>query len=37
MKNYPRIKVDLYITNQFLNLISENIDVAIRFGELNAN
>ena len=34
MKNYPRIKVDLYITNQFLNLISENIDVAIRFGEL---
>lgn len=34
MKNYPRIKVDLFITNQFLNLIEENIDVAIRFGEL---
>jgi DNA-binding transcriptional LysR family regulator len=34
MKSYPRIKVDLFITNLFLDLIAENIDVAIRFGEL---
>ncbi|MEZ2128920.1 MULTISPECIES: LysR substrate-binding domain-containing protein [unclassified Sinorhizobium] len=34
MKIYPRIQVDLFITNLFLDLIAENIDVAIRFGEL---
>lgn len=34
MKAYPRIQVDLFITNLFLDLIAENIDVAIRFGEL---
>ena len=34
MKNYPRIKIDLFITNSFLDLIAENVDVAIRFGEL---
>jgi len=34
MKTYPLIKVDLFITNVFLDLITENIDVAIRFGEL---
>jgi DNA-binding transcriptional LysR family regulator len=34
LKTYPRIKVDLFITNQFLDLIVENVDVAIRFGEL---
>jgi DNA-binding transcriptional LysR family regulator len=33
--SYPRIKVDLFITNQFLDLIADNIDVAIRFGELS--
>jgi DNA-binding transcriptional LysR family regulator len=34
LKNYPRIKIDLFITNVFLDLIAENVDVAIRFGEL---
>ncbi|RUL62231.1 LysR family transcriptional regulator [Dyella dinghuensis] len=34
MKAYPLIKVDLYVTNIFLDLIAENIDLAIRFGEL---
>lgn len=34
LKAYPGIKVDLVITNAFLDLIAENIDVAIRFGEL---
>jgi DNA-binding transcriptional LysR family regulator len=34
LKNYPRIKIDLFITNQVLDLIAENIDVGIRFGEL---
>ena len=31
---YPPIQADLFITNLFLDLIAENIDVAIRFGEL---
>jgi DNA-binding transcriptional LysR family regulator len=34
LKTFPRIQADLFITNQFLDLIAENIDVAIRFGEL---
>jgi DNA-binding transcriptional LysR family regulator len=34
MKTYPRIEVELFVTNAFLDLITENIDVAIRFGEL---
>src|SRR6202041_3563011 len=34
LKVYPSIKIDLFITNVFLDLIAENIDVAIRFGEL---
>lgn len=34
LKNYPKIQVDLFVTNLFLDLIAENIDVAIRFGEL---
>jgi DNA-binding transcriptional LysR family regulator len=34
LKNYPRIQVDLFVTNLFLDLIEENIDVGIRFGEL---
>jgi DNA-binding transcriptional LysR family regulator len=33
-KAHPRIRIDLFITNQFLDLIAENVDVAIRFGEL---
>jgi DNA-binding transcriptional LysR family regulator len=34
LRNYPGIRLDLFITNQLLDLVSENIDVAIRFGEL---
>src|ERR1700741_185473 len=34
LKTYPLVKADLFITNLFLDLIGENIDVAIRFGEL---
>src|SRR5579863_1812137 len=34
LKTYPRIQADLFVTNLFLDLIAENIDVAIRFGEL---
>lgn len=34
MKTYPLIKVELFVTNSFLDLIAENIDVAIRFGGL---
>src|SRR3981189_1024615 len=34
LKTQPRIRLDLYITNLFLDLVAENIDVAIRFGEL---
>jgi len=34
LEEYPRIRVDLYITNTFLDLVAENVDVAIRFGDL---
>ena len=34
LEENARIRIDLYITNQFLDLVAENIDVAIRFGEL---
>ncbi|HEY7638770.1 MAG TPA: LysR family transcriptional regulator [Steroidobacteraceae bacterium] len=34
LKAQPRIRVDLFITNTFLDLVAENVDVAIRFGEL---
>jgi DNA-binding transcriptional LysR family regulator len=34
MKSYPRIKIDLFVTNLYLDLIEENIDVGIRFGAL---
>jgi DNA-binding transcriptional LysR family regulator len=34
MNNYPRIKIDLFVTNSYLDLIEENIDVGIRFGAL---
>ena len=33
-KENSGIRVDLYITNAYLNLVAENIDVAIRFGHL---
>jgi DNA-binding transcriptional LysR family regulator len=35
MRAYPRVRVDLHITNAFLDLIAENIDVAIRYGDLH--
>jgi len=34
LKDHARIRIDLFITNQFLDLVAENVDVAIRFGEL---
>jgi DNA-binding transcriptional LysR family regulator len=34
LKRYPDIQVDLFITNLFVDLIAENVDVGIRFGEL---
>ncbi len=34
LKRNPRIKVDVVITNQFLDLVTSHVDVAIRFGEL---
>jgi DNA-binding transcriptional LysR family regulator len=34
LKDHARIRMDLYITNTYLDLVAENIDVAIRFGEL---
>ena len=34
LKKYPKIQVDLFVTNLFLDLIAENIDVGVRFGEL---
>jgi DNA-binding transcriptional LysR family regulator len=35
MKKHPRIEVELYVTNAMLDLIADNIDVAIRFGSLS--
>jgi DNA-binding transcriptional LysR family regulator len=34
LKDHARIRIDLFITNIFLDLVAENLDVAIRFGEL---
>jgi DNA-binding transcriptional LysR family regulator len=34
LKAQPRIRIDLFITNLFVDLVGENIDVAVRFGEL---
>ena len=34
LRNYSGIRLDLFITNQMLDLVAENIDVALRFGEL---
>lgn len=33
-KEHSGIRINLYITNAYLNLVAENIDVAIRFGNL---
>ena len=34
LNSHPRVKIDLFITNLFLDLIAENIDVSLRFGDL---
>jgi DNA-binding transcriptional LysR family regulator len=34
LKEHPRIRIDLFITNAYVDLVAENIDAAIRFGEL---
>jgi DNA-binding transcriptional LysR family regulator len=34
LKNYPLIKLDLFITNEFVNFVEQNIDVGIRLGDL---
>jgi DNA-binding transcriptional LysR family regulator len=34
LNDHARIRIDLFITNLFLDLVAENVDVAIRFGEL---
>ena len=33
LKAQPRIRIDLFITNLFLDLVGENIDVATRIGK----
>src|SRR5580704_11895567 len=33
-KEHSGIRVDLNVTNAYLNLVAENVDVAIRFGHL---
>lgn len=32
---YPKVRVDLVLTSQFVDLVAEGIDVAIRAGDLN--
>jgi DNA-binding transcriptional LysR family regulator len=34
LRDYPGIRLDLFITNQFLDLVAENIDLGVRFGDL---
>ncbi len=34
LKDHAGIRIDLFITNLFLDLVAENLDVAIRLGEL---
>ena len=34
MAKYRKIEVELLVTNQFVDLIAENVDVALRFGQL---
>jgi DNA-binding transcriptional LysR family regulator len=34
LKEHTKVRIDLLITNLFLDPVAENIDVAIRFGEL---
>ncbi len=34
MKRHPRIEIDVVITNRLVDLVAENVDVAVRAGEL---
>jgi DNA-binding transcriptional LysR family regulator len=34
LKAWPGIRIDLFITNVFVDLVGDNVDAAIRFGEL---
>jgi DNA-binding transcriptional LysR family regulator len=34
MHAYPRIKVDLLISNEFIDFVAQNVDMGIRFGDL---
>jgi DNA-binding transcriptional LysR family regulator len=34
VKEHARVRIDLFITNLFVDPVADNIDVAIRFGEL---
>jgi DNA-binding transcriptional LysR family regulator len=34
LKEHARVRIDLFITNLFVDPVADNIDVAIRFGEL---
>ena len=34
LKEYPRIRVELLVTNVLLDLIADNVDIAVRLGEL---
>lgn len=34
LRAHPRLQIDLSVTNTFIDLIADNVDIAIRFGEL---
>jgi DNA-binding transcriptional LysR family regulator len=34
MHHHPSIKIDLFITNEFVDLVAQNVDMGIRFGDL---
>lgn len=35
LKAQPRVLIDLSITNAFVDLVADNVDIAIRFGEMH--
>jgi DNA-binding transcriptional LysR family regulator len=37
LRKHRGIRLDLFITNQLVDLVAENIDVALRFGELKSS
>jgi DNA-binding transcriptional LysR family regulator len=34
LRSHPKVEIDLLITNQFVDLVTTNVDIAIRFGPL---